>query len=332
MSESQYSPDNAVPGEPLEVALPGSSMLYRVFKGPDGVRSGWRIFVYLLLAVVVALALLFILQSWQAHGAAVLWLQATQEACLLAAAIVPAFIMTRIEKRPFADYGLPLRDIFGRQFWVGCVWGILAITLLLVMIRGFHGFYFGHIALHGIRVLKFAAFWGLFFLLVGLFEEFLLRGYLQFTLTNAAGFWPAAFMTSAAFGALHTGNSGEAWIGILSAALIGLFFCLTLRRTGTLWFAVGFHQAFDWGETFLYSVPNSGTTEPGHLLNSSFHGPIWLTGGSVGPEGSVFVFLLIVILWVVFDRVYPQIRYPAPPRPAFIPEPAASPNPLGIAG
>jgi hypothetical protein len=49
--------------------------------------------------------------------------------------------------------------------------------------------------------------------------------------------------------------------------------------------------------------------EPGHLLNSSFHGPIWLTGGSVGPEGSVFVFILIALLWVAFDRMYPDTKY-----------------------
>jgi uncharacterized protein len=81
-----------------------------------------------------------------------------------------------------------------------------------------------------------------------------------------------------------------------------------LRRTGTLWFAVGMHASWDWGETFLYSVPDSGTIAPGHLLNSSFQGSAWLTGGSVGPEGSVLVFVLIGAMWVVFDRMYPARR------------------------
>jgi hypothetical protein len=44
---------------------------------------------------------------------------------------------------------------------------------------------------------------------------------------------------------------------------------------------------------------------PGHLMSPSFHGSRWLTGGSVGPEGSVLVFLLIAVLWVLFDRLYP---------------------------
>ena len=99
-------------------------------------------------------------------------------------------------------------------------------------------------------------------------------------------------------------NGGEQWQGLLAAAFIGFFFCLTLRRTGNLWFAVGFHAAWDWGETFFYSVPDSGMVAPGHLLSSSLRGSDWLSGGSVGPEGSVFCFVVIAVAWVAFDRVF----------------------------
>ena len=181
----------------------------------------------------------------------------------------------------------------------------------MLILRGMGAFYFGGIALHGVRVLKFAAFYALFFLLVGFFEEFMMRGYTQFTLTQGIGFWPAAVILSAAFGGIHLGNKGEAWIGVLAAGLIGFFFCLTLRRTGNLWFAVGFHASWDWGETYLYSVPNSGMKSPGHLLGSSLQGSPWLTGGSIGPEGSIFLFVVLAIMWMVFARVYPAAKYPA---------------------
>ena len=111
-------------------------------------------------------------------------------------------------------------------------------------------------------------------------------------------------------------------MGILGAMVIGFFFCLTLRRTGNLWFAVGFHAAWDWGESYFYSVPDSGGMAPGHLLHSSLQGPRWLTGGSVGPEGSVFLFVLLALLWVVFDRVYPEVKYPG----------SDSSNPMSSAG
>jgi len=143
------------------------------------------------------------------------------------------------------------------------------------------------------------------FLLVGLYEEFLLRGYSQFTLARGIGFWPAAVVLSCTFGLVHLSNGGEQWMGLLSAALIGFFFCLTLRRTGNLWFAVGFHAAWDWGQSFFYSVPDSGTLAPGHLMSSTLHGPQWLSGGSVGPEGSVLCFVLMAVVWIAFDRAYP---------------------------
>jgi len=90
-----------------------------------------------------------------------------------------------------------------------------------------------------------------------------------------------------------------------------LLFCLIIRRTGNLWFAVGFHAAWDWGETYLYSVPDSGLSVPGQLMKPSFQGKDWLTGGSVGPEGSVFVFVVIAVLALLFHRLYREAKYPA---------------------
>jgi membrane protease YdiL (CAAX protease family) len=133
----------------------------------------------------------------------------------------------------------------------GILWGLAAMTLLMIVLRGLSAFTFGHLALHGFRIVKFGAFWAAFFLLVGFFEEFLLRGYTQYTLARGIAFWPAAIVLSLAFGLFHLRNDGEHWTGLLAAAVIGFFFCFTLRRTGNLWFAIGFHAAWDWGETFL---------------------------------------------------------------------------------
>jgi len=90
---------------------------------------------------------------------------------------------------------------------------------------------------------------------------------------------------------------------------IGMFFCLTLYRTGNLWFAVGFHAFWDWGQTYLYSVPDSGTMEPGHLMRPLFNGPDWLTGGSVGPEASVLCFVVIATVSAAFARRYRAVKY-----------------------
>ncbi len=318
-SGTERTPPQPAPSEEglvyLEQPPPLAKRVHSVFIGRDGLRAGWRLLWYLVMAATVLFLCGTLVRYLMHHysrgaGSGRIWLGMLGEFGLLVAAVVPAFIMARIEKRPFDAYGLPRRSAFGKLFWAGAAWGIVALTILMLLMRGAGVFYFGGFALHGLRILEFAGYWCVFFLVVGFFEEFLMRGYTQFTLTQAIGFWPAAVLLSILFGAVHLGNEGEAWIGACAASFIGFFFCLTLRRTANLWFAVGFHASWDWGETYLYSVPNSGTTAPGHLLSSSFHGSRWLTGGSVGPEGSVLVFVLIALLWVAFDRVYPEVKYP----------------------
>ena len=96
--------------------------------------------------------------------------------------------------------------------------------------------------------------------------------------------------------------------------MIGLVFAFALRRTGNLWLVVGWHASFDFGETFLYSVPNSGMIFEGHLSNASLmQGKAWLTGGTVGPEGSVFSFLTMGILAIAIHFLFPAKKTdPAP--------------------
>jgi membrane protease YdiL (CAAX protease family) len=149
------------------------------------------------------------------------------------------------------------------------------------------------------------------FMAVGLYEEFAFRGYVQFTLTQAIGFWPAAVALSILFGAVHWANPGETPAGIFGVVLSGLFWCFTLHRTGTLWFAISMHASFDFGETFLYSVPDSGAIFPGHLSSATLAGPTWLTGGSAGPEASIFDFLVILAFFYIFHRLYPRLSQPA---------------------
>ena len=279
------------------------SYAHTLFLGADGLRPGWGFAFYV--AGFLLLQQLAVALAWSRDfGANGLWSMLLEEFGNLVAAVVPAVILARVEQRKWGAYGLPGKQAFGKLFWIGASWGFAAISLLMLTLYALNDFSFGHSVLHGARLARFAAFWAAMFLLVGLFEDFLLRGYSQFTLARGIGFWPAAIVLSCAFGLIHLRNGGEQWPGLLAAAAIGFFFCLTLRRTGNLWFAVGFHAAWDWGETFFYSVPDSGTVSPGHLLSSSLHGPPWLSGGSVGPEGSVLCFVVIALIWVIFDRTH----------------------------
>ena len=121
---------------------------------------------------------------------------------------------------------------------------------------------------------------------------------------ESAGFWQAAWATSTFFGFGHTGNGGENWIGIFAAALIGFVFCASVRLTGSAWWAIGCHAAWDWGETFFYGTPDSGFTAQGHYLTSTPSGAIVWSGGADGPEGSVLVVPVVLLLLAAVALVY----------------------------
>jgi membrane protease YdiL (CAAX protease family) len=308
-SAADPQPQILPPSQTLTPASEREVPLRDIFVGPRGVYPGIRWLLYLAIAFVVYLLVQWLTQQFRAANAGSLAAALSWEISVLLAAVLPALVMARLEQRSLADFGLPLRSAFGGNFWAGSLWGMVSLTVLMIVLRLAGAFEFGSLSLHGSRILKYALYYGAFFLATGITEEFLLRGYSLWVLAQGMSFWPAAALTSVLFGAVHSLNSGENIAGLLAAGLIGFLFCLTLRRTGSLWWAIGFHMAWDWGESFLYSVPDSGGVSPGHLLRSSIHGPAWLTGGPVGPEGSYLIFVLLAVLWVLFDRTHPQVKY-----------------------
>jgi uncharacterized protein len=279
-----------------------------VFFGEEGLRSGWRLAIYILIvgALAAAITLLVVRIFGQPRGVPSVSAMILQELVGFAVVFGAAVVMSLVERRSVGKYGLPAREIFGGKFWLGFLFGLAEISVLIGLIAAFGGYSFGSFALQGNEILRWGLIHLLLFTFVGFFEEFLFRGYTQFTLGDGIGFWPAAILLSVGFGAVHLGNPGEGWVGAASVVLVGLFFCFTLRRTGNLWYAVGLHASFDWGETFLYSVPNSGVVMQGHLSNAVLHGPKWLTGASVGPEGSVFCFLTMGLQFLVVMLLFPK--------------------------
>jgi membrane protease YdiL (CAAX protease family) len=229
----------------------------------------------------------------------------TGEIVALAGAFSAALVMARLEKRSFGEYGLALRGAFGKLFWQGALFGAVEISTVIGALAALGYYHFGFVVIHGSALLRWAVLWAVSFVLVGLYEEFAFRGYVQFTFAQGLGFWPAGIVLSIVFGVIHLGNPGETWTGIAGIVLAGLFWCFTLRRTGSLWFAVGMHASFDFGETFLYSVPDSGVIFPGHLSSATLAGPTWLSGGTAGPEASVFDFLVLLLFFYGFHRLYP---------------------------
>lgn len=312
-SNSATPPPSAPDPHPFQA----EGILTRLFLNDSGLRSGWSVLLYLAiwyaalwtftaLAVNIFLPLFPKLDLNLFSPASVL----VQEFLGFAACYGTALLMAKLELREAGLYGLPLRESFGKKFWKGVALGFFEVTLLVGLIAGFGGYSFGLSTLHGPAILGWGAVWAVAFLLVGLSEEFLFRGYIQYTLSRGMGFWPAAVSLSIVFGAVHLRNPGEGLTGAASVAGTGLVFAFALRRTGSLWLPVGWHASFDFGETFLFSVPDSGVLYDKHLSNAVLHGANWLTGGTVGPEGSVFSFVTMGICALLIHLFFPAKKEP----------------------
>jgi hypothetical protein len=353
MNAAAHSPETVAPslGERI------FDWLNWTFIGPQGLRAGWSVAIFiplfLLFANVVGFAFshLYLLGKKNEFTSSSAFFG---ELIAILALVGAASLMARIEGRgSLLAYNLsgPRRI---PHFLSGLAAGFLALSALVGVLNWGGWLHFGPVALSGAQVFGFAAIWGVVFLLTSFFEEGLFRGYLQFTLTRGinfwwalaiigvaclwllftskgngvwgvygiallglfpclilyirktprSGFWQAAWVTSTLFGFIHTGNGGENWMGIFAAALIGFVFCVSVRVTGTAWWAIGCHAAWDWSETFFYGTADSGMVAPGHYLTTTAAGnPLW-SGGADGPEGSLLVLGVILLLLAALLLIY----------------------------
>jgi uncharacterized protein len=290
-----------------------------VFYNDHGLRAGWRLLIYFGMifvlvfgAGVIARRLGSGAKNAPPSDFARTIFQAISELVLFLVLLFLAWVMSKIERRNVGVYGLPLQRSITSSFIRGYFfWGFLPLAILLSVLRGLHVFYFGNLSALNSQIFGWGALWFIFFLLVGLFEEFSLRGYLLYTLADGIGFWPAAIIQALLFARAHMGNGGETKIGIIATGIFALFAAATIWRTGNLWLAVGAHAGWDWGQSFFFGVNDSGLKVTGHLLNPVIaQGPDWLTGGSVGPEGSVLTLILWILMTVLFLVLYRKRREP----------------------
>ncbi len=182
----------------------------------------------------------------------------------------------------------------GLNFW----WGLGLVTAICVLVSL-------NPKAHGL--------WGAYAIaLLGLVPCLLL----QLRKAPSAGFWNAAWVTSVMFGGGHVSNSGENWVGIFAAAGIGFVFCASVRLTGSAWWAIGCHAAWDCGESYFYGTPDSGLIAKGHLLSTSQAGNALWNGGTDGPEGSLLAIPIVLLILLILVLQYGRRRDAALPSTA----------------
>jgi membrane protease YdiL (CAAX protease family) len=220
------------------------------------------------------------------------------------AVLVATVVIVLLGKRTLRELGYGASGA-GKLLLGGSALGAAAPLLLIAAIAALGGFTFGTFAMHGAQLAAYALAWLAAMFGIGIAEELTFRGPAFLLLGESIGLWPAAAVSTILFAAAHYFNKpGENAADILSVGLLGLFMAFTVIRTGSIWFAVGFHAFFDYVALYVLGAPNSGNHGgqpiPTRLLTGGYHGPAWLTGGRLGIEASWLIFPIVGLLFVTF--------------------------------
>ncbi len=227
-----------------------------------------------------------------------------------------------LDRLSFRSLGLRARGSLS-GFASGALSAVLALSLLfgvlwlcgLVRVNGFSNEY----SKSGANALTMLSLYALAFIAVGFFEEVVFRGYALHNLKAWIGLKAAIVLQAVLFAGIHIPNIyadlgggaltdaaiSQRWTdarwGLINIALIGFFFALCYLKSGSLWFPIGFHAAWNFALGCLFSLPVSGLSLF-RVLDVSV-APSWLTGGTFGLEGSVLLAPIVIAMCCVVSRL-----------------------------
>lgn len=261
-------------------------------------RNGWWILLFI--AVFLASQLVYhpVSKGLQHLGAGKDWLSPLPVVFLL----LVTWICTRLRRQPLSYVGLHLDAKWLRQALCGMAFGAVLMLAVVALIFLAGGVSFELDPTRGLSALGYGA-W--LFAWVALLEELLFRGFVFQRLVDGIGAPTALLLMAALFAIAHWGNSGMegttlVWATIdtgLGAILLGLAYL----RTGSLALPIGIHFGWNWIQGSLLGFDVSGMTQSGWLLPHLLDKPQWLSGGTFGPEASIFSVVVdttaVLLLW-----------------------------------
>ncbi len=208
-----------------------------------------------------------------------------------------------IEKRNAASMGLRKSRIL-REYGIGTLVGILliSVTMLLCTLGGGLTWRTGQFSL---------GLWLLFlvgFLIQGMSEEVLCRGYLMVSIARRNSMAWAVALNAVLFALLHILNPGIGILPLINIALFGALESVYVLKRGDLWGACAIHSLWNFFQGNVFGVSVSGTGSGTTILQATaVKGKEWLNGGAFGVEGGLAVTLvtavtLLILLFLVPTR------------------------------
>lgn len=192
--------------------------------------------------------------------------------------------------------GFPLKDRTGaRHLAIGLVIGLVVMVLAILGITAWGDATISASNQSGVSALAHGSGWLAFDMIGALGEELYGRAAILLVAQRFVGWKGAIIVSGLMFSLVHLGNPGASAIWLVRLGVQGALLAYAVYRTRSLWWSVGYHTGWNWASAPLFGAAGSGYLDEGHLFNFNPHGSVWITGGAVGPEGSVFAFLAVTM-------------------------------------
>lgn len=260
-------------------------------------RSGWRLTIYLLLLILVAImweqavrVLYGFISSYRPLPHSDFLLGLVYRGGLLLVALGVGFGCARVlEELPWRSLGASFHKGWLKDLVIGSALGFATLVVAVVIAIAGRGLRFSVNPVEATAIVKSLIGSGVIFVIAAFAEEALFRGYALQTLTRAKLAWLGVALTLALFGVAHLTNPNVVpGFTFINTSIAGLWFALAYLRTRSLWLPLGLHWSWNWALGWFFGLPVSGLNVVSHpFLKASDSGLIWLTGGNYGIEGGI---------------------------------------------
>ena len=284
-------------------------------------RTLWRLVLHVLLVAVAVIAI-ELLQSLAFDDEEESFALGIVGMALSALAVVVGTLLAArfLDRRPISDLGLQFTPHWWRDLGYGLFLGAF-LMLIIFLVELALGWVTVEEILFTSRSVPFglAIFWPLAqFLVVGVYEELVSRGYQLKNMAEGFSFSPlgrkrgillAWLISSGIFGLLHAFNPNATTISTVNLFLAGLFLGLPFILTDQLAIPIGIHITWNFFQGNVFGFPVSGTSANETTFIAVHQGgPELWTGGAFGPEAgllgiaAIIIGSLLVVWWVKRTR------------------------------
>lgn len=174
--------------------------------------------------------------------------------------------------------------------------GVLGAILSMAAISGLclltGAFTIEKTSFSGKYMLLFAIGW----LIQGLAEEVMCRGYLMTRIARRYSMPTAIIINSIVFALLHIFNpSGITPLAFINLCLYGIFASLMFLYSKNIWLCAGFHSIWNMVQGNVLGIPVSGVKVPS-VFSTTFNEQLsFINGGSFGLEGGIGATAVLVL-------------------------------------